>query len=121
MGGVVCRYYLQRLSGVDHVERFVAISAPNYGSWLAYASNKPGCVQMRPGSTFLRDLDAGKASLSKVAVTTIWTPLDLTILPAKSSRLSIGRENRMWVVAHPLMVRSRQCLGVIAEALEADK
>ena len=35
MGGIVCRYYLQRLGGVARVDHFVAISAPEHGTWWA--------------------------------------------------------------------------------------
>ncbi|MDQ3621985.1 MAG: alpha/beta fold hydrolase [Verrucomicrobiota bacterium] len=117
MGGVVSRYYLQRLGGARRVDRFVSISAPNHGSWLAFLSNKPGCVQMRPRSAFLRDLNAGTAPLARVRLTNLWSPLDLTIVPATSSRMSFGKEVRKWVVAHPLMILYPGSLRAISEAL----
>src|SRR5450755_3500226 len=49
MGGVVSRYYVQRLGGAELVDRFICISAPNHGTGMAFLSNKPGCRQMRPG------------------------------------------------------------------------
>jgi triacylglycerol lipase len=117
MGGVVCRYYLQRLGGAERVQRFVTISAPNNGTWLACMSNKRGCMQMRPGSEFLRALNADGDALQKLQVTCIWTPFDLTILPATSSRLPFGKEVMKRVVAHPLMVRYSGCLRAVTEAL----
>ncbi len=63
MGGLVCRYYLQRLGGLDRVERYVSISAPNRGSILAWLIPNPGCRQMRPGSAFLRDLESDEGRL----------------------------------------------------------
>lgn len=117
MGGIVSRYYIQRLGGVKRVERFVCVSAPNHGSWLAFMSNHPGCVQMRPGSAFLQELNAGLGAFQHVRLTTIWTPLDLTILPARSSRMPVGTEVRKWVVAHPLMVLQPGCLHAVSVAL----
>ena len=37
MGGVVTRYYLQRLGGIERVKRYVTISAPNQGTLLGYS------------------------------------------------------------------------------------
>jgi len=117
MGGMVCRYYVQRLGGERKVERFIAISAPNHGSWLAWLSNKPGCVQMRPGSAFLQALNTDVEPLQRVQFSSIWSPLDLVILPAKSSRMPVGAEMRKWVVAHPLMVLYPGCLWAVAGML----
>ena len=36
MGGLVTRYYLQRLGGLNRVQRFIAISSPHSGTWTAY-------------------------------------------------------------------------------------
>ena len=57
MGGIVSRYYIQRLGGIERVQRYVNISAPNNGTWTAYLLSRLGCVQMRPESEFLRDLN----------------------------------------------------------------
>jgi len=57
MGGIVSRYYIQRLGGVERVQRFVSISAPNNGTLTGYLSWRPGCVQMRPDSEFLQELN----------------------------------------------------------------
>ena len=63
MGGIVCRYYLQRLGGIARVDRFVAISAPEHGTWWANTCPAellrwPGVAQLRPDSAFLRDLNS---------------------------------------------------------------
>jgi len=56
MGGIVSRYYVQRLWGIDRVQRFT-LASPHHGHpWLTYVS--PGCVQMRPDSPFLQQQDA---------------------------------------------------------------
>lgn len=121
MGGVVSRYYLQRLGGTERVQRFVCIAAPNHGSWMAYLSSAPGCVQMRPGSEFLHSLNNDISALGKVNMTCLWTPLDLMILPASSSRMPAGTEVREWVVAHPLMVLQPVVLRRVEEALLNDQ
>lgn len=117
MGGVVCRYYLQRLGGLARVERFITLSAPHQGSLMAYLRWNTGCEQMRPNSAFLRDLNSQLEQLNQVQFTSIWTPLDLMILPATSSSLPIGTEIKIPVLAHAWMVSDPMVLLAVTTAL----
>lgn len=117
MGGIVARYYLQRLGGIDRVHRFIAISSPHTGTWTAFLRNKAAARQMRPGSAFLNDLNSDSAMLNRIRVTTIWTPLDLMILPARSGAGCPGHSTCVRVLAHPLMVRDRRVLRLIDQIL----
>jgi triacylglycerol lipase len=122
MGGIVCRYYLQRLGGISRVDRFVAISAPEHGTWWASicpskSPRWPGAAQLQPGSAFLRDLNNDAEVLNQVRFTTMWTPLDLMVFPATSSRMPIGGEAKVWVPFHPLMVWLPSCHRAVAAAL----
>jgi len=119
MGGLVCRYYLQRLGGLARVQRFVSIAAPHRGSLLAWLIPNRGCRQMRPGSEFLHDLASDVDRLKAIQFTSLWTPFDLTIVPATSSLLSAAVCRRMWVVAHPLMVWQGDCIRAVEQALSA--
>ncbi len=119
MGGIVARYYVQRLGGIDHVERFVTISSPHHGTWFAHLLPNAGGRQMRPRSDFLRDLNRDSQMLTRLRFTSIWTPLDLIILPPRSSRLRVGSERIIWMPAHPLMVWHRRCCRAVADALKA--
>lgn len=117
MGGLVSRYYVQRLGGWERVQRYVTISAPHQGTIAAYFSWGLGIAQMRPQSDFLRDLDKDVEILSKLEFTSIWTPFDLIILPANSSQLPVGRDISLPVLAHPLMVSDLHSLEAILKAL----
>jgi triacylglycerol lipase len=122
MGGLVARYYVQRLGGVDRVRRLVTISSPHRGTQTAFLRrNNKGVRQMRPGSCFLSDLNRDVHTLDRVAFTSIWTPFDLMILPANSSVLPVGRTIRVNVAAHPLMARDRRVLRVVLDALSCDE
>lgn len=117
MGGLVGRYYLQRLGGLDRVRRFITISAPHQGTLAAYFSLRPGCVQMQPDSRFIDDLRRDVDVLRRLNLTSIWTPFDLIILPPDSSRLGFGKEVVLPIVAHPLMVSDPLALAAIHQAL----
>ncbi len=125
MGGLVSRYYIQKLSGIgdrsapqkSRVQRFISISTPHHGTLAALFSQRPGCVQMRPEHAFIKDLNRDLDRLKQLNVTSLWTPFDLIILPPSSSQLGIGTEKIIPVLAHPLMVSDRRILNEIAIAL----
>ncbi len=119
MGGVVSRWYVQRLGGAARVRRLVTISAPHHGTATAYLSRRPGGVQMRPGSPLLAELNGDLSALEHLDVTTLWTPLDLMIVPAESSRLPLGREVLVAAPLHALMLHDPRSLRAVAEALAA--
>ena len=117
MGGIISRYYIQRLGGINRVQNFITISSPHYGTKIAYLSQRPGCVQMRPNHKFLQDLNADVTMLEKLNFTSIWTPFDLMIVPANSSEMPIGKNITIPVILHPWMVSNSQCLKIVADAL----
>jgi triacylglycerol lipase len=121
MGGLVSRYYLQRLGGVERVEKFISISAPHHGTWTAFLRANAGARQMRPGSEFLKDLANDAAILNRIRVTAIWTPLDLMIVPARSCKPGVGRSIRVNVALHPLLLRDRRVLKAVRQLLNGER
>jgi triacylglycerol lipase len=118
MGGLTSRYYLQRMGGLERVDRFVTVSTPHRGTILAHLSGRTGARQMRPGSPFLRDLNRDIETLERATFGSVWTPFDLMVLPPNSSRVPVGEERVRWVAAHPLMVLQPTALRAVAELLE---
>lgn len=117
MGGIVSRYYIQRLRGIEQVQRFITISSPHHGTWTAYALERPACIQMRPGSTFLHELNRDAAILEQLNFTSIWTPFDLMIVPANSSKMPVGREVQVPVLYHDWMPIDLRSLKAVVAAL----
>ncbi len=117
MGGIVSRYYVQRLGGINRVQRFITLSAPNHGTWLAYFRQGLGCVQMRPNSALLHDLNRHASMLQQIHFTSIWTPYDLMILPANSSQMPVGRNVIVPVLTHAGMLTDSRSLAAVAAAL----
>jgi triacylglycerol lipase len=117
MGGIVSRYYVQRLGGINRVQRFLTISSPHHGTVVAYGSRRPGCVQMRPDSIFLKDLNSDAVILGQLDFTSIWTPYDLMIVPANSSQMPVGSEVIVPVALHPWMLTDSRSLAVVKAAL----
>lgn len=117
MGGLVTRYYLQRLGGLERVQRYITLSTPHRGTLVAYLVPNAGCRQMRPGSAFLRDLESDAGRLAELDFTSFWTPLDAIIVPARSSIMPQARNERLVIALHPLMVWQPSVQRAVAGAL----
>ncbi len=117
MGGIISRYYVQRLGGIKRVQRFITIASPHNGTWTAYLRLNAGCYQMRCGSAFLEDLNQNVKMLDSINFTSIWTPMDLMIVPSRSSQLPVGRDIILQVPGHAWMVSDSRSLRAIAQTL----
>jgi triacylglycerol lipase len=118
MGGLVSRYYIQKMDGYKRVRRFVTLSTPNHGTLWAWLSGYSGVRQMRSDSDMLRDLNGDTSKLAPLDYTSIYTPLDLSIIPATSSRMEIARNVVTWVPLHPFMIYMPSPLRAVEQALD---
>ena len=113
MGGLVSRYYLQKLGGAKRCEAFITVSTPHHGTAMAYTYPTKGAFQMRPGSEFLRELEESVGELGDMPVVSYRTPMDLIILPTNSSVWDRAENLSYNVAMHPLMLHSRRVLNDI--------
>ncbi len=106
MGGLITRQWLAHFPVRKRVVSFATLSAPHNGTLFAFINRKPGVADMRPGSLFLQQLAAHDVDFVPLRPLSIYTPLDLIILPASSSRWAIATNETHWALFHPLMVFS---------------
>lgn len=107
MGGIVARYYLQELSGYQRVQQVVTIASPHNGSVLAYFAKGKGIEELRPRSALLQQLAASEDKLSTVQVLSLWTPLDLMVVPARSCVWRRAENLALAVPVHCGMLRAK--------------
>jgi len=119
LGGIVARYYVQRLGGLARTNRLLTVAAPHHGTFMAYASGLPGAIQLRPNSEFLNDLNADAESLSSIPFVSLWSPFDLMILPPFNSRIPEARNMAVWTLRHQALITSQRGIRKIAEQLLA--
>lgn len=120
MGGLICRYYMQRLGGAERTRRLITLATPHYGTYMAYIfPRRTACVQMRPGSAFLTDLNLDVASLQGAELISLWTPADLTIMPATSSCLPCMDTRMVLSPMHGLMLYDPWVMSRVADLLTA--
>jgi triacylglycerol lipase len=117
MGGLINRYYLQKMDGWRRVRKFVTAASPHRGTMTAKLATLQAALQMRPDSEFILDLNSDLTALERVQFTSIWSPFDLTIVPANSSVLPVGKAKRVWSPAHGVMMYDPNVMRVIAQVL----
>ncbi|MFN8440722.1 MAG: alpha/beta fold hydrolase [Caldilineaceae bacterium] len=119
MGGLICRYYAQQLDQGRRTQQLITLSTPHQGTYAAYLFDRPAPLQMRPGSQFLQELNQDLSLLKKMHFTSMWTPFDLTILPAHSSRMPVGDMVQIRTLIHRFVVDDRRVWRAVAECLKS--
>jgi triacylglycerol lipase len=91
-GGLIGRYYVQKLDGAPRVRHLVTLGTPHHGTRWARSGRLvrhvlPSLQQMAPGSPLLRDL-ADDSFPASVQLTSIYSQRD-SICPPLSCRLEV--------------------------------
>jgi pimeloyl-ACP methyl ester carboxylesterase len=87
LGGLIARYYVQRLGGDARVRTLVTLGTPHSGTRAVPALvPHPLARQMRPGSAVLTDL-AGAAKGCRTRFVAFWSDLDQLMIPVEAARL----------------------------------
>jgi triacylglycerol lipase len=100
MGGLNSRYYIKFLGGTSDVDDWVSLGGPNHGTKEANACPEPSCIEMRPNSAFLNNLNAGDETPGAVNYGTWWSPCDEVIIPQTSTILSGARNTQTACMGH---------------------
>jgi triacylglycerol esterase/lipase EstA (alpha/beta hydrolase family) len=117
-GGLIARYFVQRLEGDLVVERLVTLATPYHGTVVGYLGPGLGAKQMRPGSEFLNDLNSPDQAPAGIKVTSIRAGLDEIIIPHDSPILE-GAENHLVQVAeHASIFFDNKALAYVEAGLQ---
>ena len=92
MGALPTRYYARELGGAARIDAWVSLGGPSHGTVAAYACLQRSCAEMRPGSAFLRALNAGDETPGAPRYATWRSPCDVVVVPQDSPALD-GAEN----------------------------
>ncbi|MGW2085527.1 esterase/lipase family protein [Streptomyces sp. NPDC001880] len=87
LGGLIARYYVQRLGGDQRVRTLVTLGTPHAGTAVALlASAHPIVRQMRTGSAPIEELRR-PAPGCRTRFVSFWSELDRVIVPAEAARI----------------------------------
>lgn len=87
MGGLIARYYVQRLGGDDRVHTLVTLGTPHGGTAPARLLPHPLARQLRPGSDLIDEL-AAPAPGCRTRFLAVWSDLDQLMVPKRNARLA---------------------------------
>jgi triacylglycerol lipase len=100
MGSLNTRWYIKFDGGEPKVDDWVSLGGPNHGTETANFCFSTSCVEMRVGSTFLKELNEGDETPGVVSYGTWWSPCDEIINPDSSVLLSGATNTETACISH---------------------
>ncbi len=86
MGGLIARYYVQRLGGDQRVHTLITLGSPHEGTMPAMLVPHSVVKQLRPESDVVTEL-AEPAEGCQTRMVAIWSDLDQMIMPKRNARI----------------------------------
>ena len=86
MGGLIGRYYVQRMGGDSRVHTLVTLGSPHAGTMPANWVPHPLARQMRPDSDIVAEFNE-PAPTCQTRILSVWSDLDLMIVPKRSASI----------------------------------
>ena len=86
LGGLIARYYVQRLGGDERIHTLVTLGSPHEGTLTAHLLPMQLCRQLRPGSDLFAELTE-PAERCRTRFVAYWSDLDQLIVPHDGARL----------------------------------
>jgi triacylglycerol lipase len=116
MGGLICRHFLQQQNDLQRYLSLTTLATPHNGSLHAWLLPLPGLLDMRQQSEFIAELEENDHRIAQhCRPLSLWTPLDLMILPQNSSVWHIAENEQMLVSMHPNMIRAPKVLDRVTK------
>jgi pimeloyl-ACP methyl ester carboxylesterase len=86
MGGIIARYYVQRMNGDARVHTLVTLGSPHAGTRAAHLVPRGITRQLTPGSDIIAELRA-PATSCRTRFVSFWSDLDALISPKRAARI----------------------------------
>jgi triacylglycerol lipase len=115
MGSLNSRWYIKFLGGESKVDDWVSLGGPNHGTETANACFSTSCVEMRVGSKFLSELNAGDETPGTVNYGTWWSPCDEIINPDESVILSGASNHKTACMSHTALTTNETVYKEVRE------
>jgi triacylglycerol lipase len=121
LGGLIARYFVQRLGGDSRVHTLVTLGTPHQGTQLAWAASLlPLVRQLTPGSPVIREL-AEPAPGCRTRFIAFFSDIDHLVVPGRNARIDHPDLNVQNIAAlgvgHLSMPNNRGIAFTIAQAL----
>lgn len=117
-GGLLARQIAYQHDPQHRISHIITLATPHRGSWLAWARTDAAVRDLRPGSAFLRRLDAMRSTRPDIDYTSLYLPADHLVLPWSSPRLAGTRQVRLPLWPHPVAPRHAGIIGIVLQQVQ---
>lgn len=100
MGPLSARYYIRNIEDAGKVDALVSLGGANHGTTIASLCFDVSCVEMRPNSTFLTNLNSVDETWGSPRYATWWSDCDEVINPNSSALLSGALNTQTACISH---------------------
>ena len=119
MGGIVARYYIQRLEGNKRVRRLITLGTPHKGSKVTALLTVPAAKDMLVEGAFLENLNADVKELEPTELIAMYSPFDAKIVPWDSAlHPGQGRNVEVGGVGHLGLLFDPRAVRVLVEIVK---
>ncbi|MEU4764750.1 alpha/beta fold hydrolase [Actinosynnema sp. NPDC023794] len=120
LGGLIARYYVQRLNGDARVRTLVTLGTPHGGTLTAYLLPTALTRQLRPGSDLLAELsEPSRPCRTRFVV--VWSEMDQVVVPQRNARLEhpalVVEEHRIRDSGHLSLPVDTRTLHLVVTAI----
>ncbi len=116
MGSLNTRWYIKFVAGGEaNVDDWVSLGGPNHGTEFANLCFSTACIEMRVGSKFLSELNAGDETPGAVNYGTWWSPCDEIINPDSSVPLSGATNTETACITHQALTTNATVYSQVRE------
>ncbi|NUT99288.1 MAG: alpha/beta fold hydrolase [Saccharothrix sp.] len=120
LGGLIARYYVQRLHGDKRVQTLVTLGTPHGGTLSAYLFPTALTRQLRPGSDLLSEL-AEPCRPCRTRFAVVWSEMDQVVIPQRNARLEhpalLVEEHRIRDSGHLSLPVDRRAIQAVVTAI----
>ena len=120
MGGLISRFWLQKMGGALRTKRFISVGSPHQGTFTAQlipACLFAGIAEMKRGSRFLRELGDDVHLLRNVECISFYSATDLMVFPGRQAVLPLGRNFPIPVLTHKELIHSQLSIELIVKGI----
>ena len=120
MGGIIGRYWINKLNGHKRTKRFMTIGSPHNGTLASQLVPKypfRGISEMKINSSLLRDLANYDYFLNDIDCISFFTYWDLMVFPGWRANLNVGEKISLNIFKHRNLVRNPVAVERIIERI----